>query len=246
MGQLCCTDNCPGDFTGKNPIQDGWWSTGGSDSDEVFSAEYVFNSNREGGGEGGGIGGNSWYRGWGTGKYYRDYEYYRKGSSESLIYQITVTHDTGFSHRSNLSKPEDMPLEETFSGTLPGGITYTGQSTVTPEGAGVSNWDTLTQETEFLLNGTFYADTTIEIAPEFENDKFGIDRLINILETTDTTYVDGSRRESRITTSYTWDSGDLELRSGSGTVEGSGECGNYTADVTVVYNDGGYLAASEL
>lgn len=170
----------------------------------------------------------------------------------------TVTHSAGFSRKStlevNYERDEKGILtggsgSEVFSGSLPGGITYSGNSTVTwavwtervPEAILV--WTKRVEQTIYYKDGKHYAQTITVTVPASEY-WAGKIRLVRETERMTTTYADGSRRESEIVILYDWDPVGNVRKSGSGTVTGTeivnGLPVKYTGLINITYPDPGY------
>lgn len=172
------------------------------------------------------------------------------GSTKPTLRTIyrTVTHSTGFARTSTASisytYTEDGFLmggsgSEKFSGSLPGGLTYSGSSNVTyGAGGGTLAWEKRVEQASYYKDDKFYAETITVVVPE---SKYISGRLKPVRETerTTTTYAAGSRRESEIVILYNYDSSGNVRKRGNGTLTGTeiiyGLPVNYTGTITITY-----------
>ncbi|MBA7669046.1 hypothetical protein ES703_77172 [subsurface metagenome] len=172
----------------------------------------------------------------------------------SRVTYRTVTRSTGFSHTSTVKLSYEYDEvghlmggsgSEVFSGSLPGGVTYSGSSNITCgvlEGA--LAWTKRIEQASYFNDGKLYAETLTITVPESAKSPVFY-RPVRETELTTTTYADGGRRESNIVILYDWDDvGNNIRKNASGTVKGTdiveGSPVDYSALITITYvNIGG-------
>ena len=174
--------------------------------------------------------------------------------STSRVTYGTVTHSTGFSRTSTVKLSYEYDEvghllggsgSEVFSGSLPGGVTYSGSSNVI---CGILEgelaWTKRVEQASYFKDGKLYAEALTITVPESAKRPVFY-RSVRETEWTTTAYADGGRRESNIVILYGWDDvGNNIGKSASGTVTGTeivkGLPVDYTGLITITYvNIGG-------